>query len=176
MRLGRTITAEREKTESESERLKLRTKTQRRRMLMVMTLALGLTLIVGLTVMTVTNLIAKRRPLVQKPEKIKTELEIRDESGINYVTERIRDYVGVLERDLKDLGVTTERVVIPEGKTREVDIYLQGREEYYKCHLDRGTAETAEDMERMLRYLKKKDLKVRYVDVRLKGKAYYLPK
>ena len=57
-----------------------------------------------------------------------------------------------------------------------MDIYLEGRDEYYKCNLDRGTAETVEDIVRMIGYLKKQGVMAGYVDVRLEGRAYYKAK
>ena len=51
--------------------------------------------------------------------------------------------------------------------------YITERTKQYKCNLDRGTAETLEDIVRMIEYLKKQGLKVGYVDVRIEGRAYY---
>ena len=81
-----------------------------------------------------------------------------------------------MEKDAKDVGMRVTKAIIPAGKAREVDIYLEGRDEYYKCNLDRGTAETVEDIVRMIGYLKKQGVMAGYVDVRLEGRAYYKAK
>ena len=80
--------------------------------------------------------------------------------------------LGCLKKMQKS-GLKIIKAIIPTGKTREVDLYFEGRDEFYKCNLDRGTAETLEDVMRMIEYLKKRELKVSYVDVRIEGRAYY---
>ena len=76
--------------------------------------------------------------------------------------------------DLKDIGLTLNRVVVPIGKNREIDIYIDGYDEYYfKLNVDRETAVGAEDTKRMIAFLTERDLHPQYVDVRVKGKAYY---
>ena len=57
--------------------------------------------------------------------------------------------------------------------TREVDVYLEGMDTYFKIHVDRSTSESAEDAVRMIDYLDKKDIKAKYVDIRIAGRAYY---
>ena len=100
-------------------------------------------------------------------------MSIIDEDGSNFITERTKQYVGLFEKDANESGLKIIKVIIPAGKAREVDLYFEGREEFYKCNLDRGTAETLEDIIRMIGFLKKQNLKVGYVDVRIEGRAYY---
>ena len=66
-----------------------------------------------------------------------------------------------------------EHVVLPRQKAREIDIYMEGRVEYYKMSLDRSSAVQAEDMHRMTLYLDQKELHPGYVDLRVEGKAYF---
>ena len=99
---------------------------------------------------------------------------IYDESGSKNISGRIKEYVYYLEGDMKDLGYRVERAVLPAGNMREVDFYIEGRKEYYKANLDRGTGETAEDIVRMIKYLDENGIgEISYVDVRIEGKAYY---
>ena len=89
------------------------------------------------------------------------------------MTERIKEYVGRVERDFRDAGYTATKAIVPAGKMREVDIYVEGHPEYYKMNLDRGTAVSVEDAVRMIEYLAKGGINASYVDVRIAGKAYY---
>ena len=106
-------------------------------------------------------------------QKYTPTVPITDESDAKKVTEKVKRYVGMMEQDLTDLGLKAERVVLPAEKTREIDVYVVGRKEYYKCNLDRGTAVSAEDIARMIKYLTDRGLEPTYVDVRIEGKAYY---
>lgn len=177
MKLGKTIVGEREKTISESERFENRKKNEHRKKLRV---AIFIA-IVGLILLTagavIYNLIKVRENAenlnVISNDTYKPTVEIVDEGGTNYITEKMKSYVGKIERDFKDLGYTVTKAIVPSGKTREIDIYLDGRSEYYKCNLDRGTAETAEDAEIMIRYLITHNVTATYVDVRVAEKAFY---
>lgn len=176
MKIGRTIGAEREKAESESERIAIREKEQRRKKTSGIIFFAVLLLLIVLTVGVIMNVVQSKKK-DELPEfdmkKYTPTVQIIDESGSNYVTDKMKNYVGMIEQDFYDLGMAVEKAIIPVDKTREVDIYIAGRDEYYKCNLDRPTAETAEDAERMFRYLNEKEIKATYVDVRIPGRAYY---
>lgn len=176
MKIGKTISAEREKTISESERMSLRKKEEKRKKTSVVIFFLMLILITVFILGMVMNAVSERKkndiPVVEEKE-YKPTIEIIDESGVGYITDKIKTYVGKLEIDFKDLGYSLVKAIIPSGKTREIDVYVNDREEFYKCHLDRGTAETAEDAIRMIKYLDEKEIKPVYVDVRIAGRAYY---
>ena len=74
---------------------------------------------------------------------------------------------------MQSLGLKVTKVVLPTGKSRELYVDIEGVEAYFKVNIDRGTAVSAEDIERMARYLGEQDLHPSYVDVRIEGKAYY---
>lgn len=174
MRLGQTIAAKREKTQTESERLLAHEKQKKRRTLNVITLGVLLLAVALFLGVVVTNLIdSSQKPQNQHEKKIEASIQIVDESGTKTLTSRMKSYVGQLEQDLKDEKQIPLKAVVPNGKMREIDIYLQGRKEYYKCNLDRGTAETAEDIARMRRYLEEQKITPEYVDVRIEQQAYY---
>lgn len=171
--VGRTIAGRVEKAESDSERLAARKKVKSRKLfgaIVGVVIALGLVIFV---LIQMHNFLMPVEVIEVTEMKYEPTVEIVDESSSGYVTERMREYVGRLERDLGDLRHKVVRAVVPSGKTREIDIYLEGRDEYYKCNMDRGTAVTAEDIEVMVRYLAEHDLHPGYVDVRTEGKAYY---
>lgn len=176
MKIGKTIGGEREKAISESERLKSRKKEEKRKKFSIAIFFILLLLVVVVIAGIAVTALHERKKSETAPVKTETyapTVEIVDEGGTGYITDRIKNYVGMIEVDFKDLGYTVEKAIVPAGKTREVDIYLAGRKEFYKCHLDRSTSETAEDATRMIKYLDEKGKAVSYVDIRISGRAYY---
>lgn len=90
------------------------------------------------------------------------------------LTARMSEYIGQAEADLRELGYMPTKAVIPSGAIREVDFYLEGYNGRVKMTIDRGAGVSAEDADRMIRYLKgvgKTDFE--YIDVRIEGKGYY---
>lgn len=176
MKIGKTIVSEREKVVSESERMIARKKAERQKKLSIAiffaVLALVLMVIAGLVIN-----FANERKKNEIPEHIgkeyKPTVEIVDEDGSGYITDKIKSTVGMLEEDFQEFGYRVVRAIVPAGTTREVDVYIDGMETYFKIHVDRSTSESVEDAVRMIRYLDEKDIKVSYVDVRIAGRAYY---
>ena len=175
MKLGRTIAGGREIAESELARQKLLEKREKRKRVQLFLLSSVIIVIIIAGAILIQNAV-KKVPTIDKhveTEKFTPSVEIVDEDGSNYVTERTKQYVGLMEKDAKDSNLKIKKVIIPSGKAREVDIYFEGRDEFYKCSLDRGTAESVEDVVRMINFLSKQGVKVSYIDVRLEGRAYY---
>lgn len=173
MKLGRTIAAERERAESDSERMLARKKVHRKQrtsviIVILMAIVLGLVFYVG-----VGELTEEIRP--QEDEAVEVEIlaQVIDEDNRGRISTRTRNYIAQLEKDLADLGYKVVKVTLPTGMRRELYVDLEGHAEYFKVNLDRGTAITAEDIDRMVRYLKKNALAPEYVDVRVDEKAYY---
>jgi len=98
---------------------------------------------------------------------------ILDENAGGHVSDRVKGLIMRLEGDLAGEGLQMARVVLPFAKTRQIDVYLEGRVEYYKVSIDRGSAVSAEDIGRMVRYLDERELKAAYVDIRVEGKAFF---
>lgn len=173
VKVGRTIAGEWERQESESERLAARKKAKNKKIFKVLILFAVLGVITAVIVMEVSTWMVNRKKIETAKYVPQPTVNIIDESGQG-ITNKIREYVGQLELDLKDIGLTLNRAVVPAGKNREIDIYLDGYDEYYfKLNVDRETAIGAEDAKRMLAYLTEHDLHPQYVDVRVRGKAYY---
>lgn len=174
LRLGQTIVAEREHVESESERMLARKKAHRRQttsvlIVALMLLILGLAFYLGMKELAIT-------PEVGVEDNITTyqiKAEIADEDRRGQISSRVRAYIANLEQDLQELGLKIERVTLPTGMSRALYVNIDGQEAYFKVDIDRNAATTAEDIERMARYLQEKDLHPSYVDVRIEGKAYY---
>lgn len=173
VRLGQTIVAEREYVESESERMLARKKAHRRQttsilIVALMLLVLGLAFYLGMKELTITPEIE-----VDNENSYQIKAEIVDEDRRGQISSRVRTYVANLEQDLQDLGFKVRRVTLPTGASRALYVDIEGQEAYFKVNIDRDAAVTAEDIERVTRYLKENDLHPGYVDVRVEGKAYY---
>lgn len=174
MRAGQTIVAERERVESKSERMQARKKAHRRQttsilVVALMLLILGLAFYLGmkeLAIGPVTN-------VENVTESYQVKAEIVDEDRRGQISSRVQAYIADLEQDLQALGLTVKKVTLPTGMIRALYVDIEGQEAYYKVDIDRSAAVTAEDIERMTRYLAEKDLHPEYVDVRIEGKAYY---
>jgi len=176
MKIGKTIVSEREKAISESERFQVRKKEEKRKK---MSIAIFFAVILLIVVVVAGLLInyaneRKKNELVLPEEKVyKPSVQIIDEDGSGYVTDKIKTAVGMLEEDFQDFGYSVLKVVVPENTTREIDVYLYGVEPYFKIHVDRNTYESAEDAVRMINYLDRVEKTAKYVDVRIAGRAYY---
>ena len=137
----------------------------------------GIVLIVILIVVVVANyignIVAEREALITPAPALEPSTTIIDENLGENVSRRVKDFVARLEDDVALYSMKIDHVVLPLQKAREIDIYMEGRAEYYKMSLDRSSAVQAEDMHRMTLYLDQKELHPGYVDLRVEGKAYY---
>ena len=83
-------------------------------------------------------------------------------------------YIARAEKDFRDLGYTPTKAIIPSGSIREVDLRLDGYTGFIMMTIDRGSAVSAEDADRMIRYLSGMGVSdFSYIDVRIDGKAYW---
>ena len=173
MRVGRTIAGEWERQESESERLAARKHAKNKKVFKVLAFFVILAIVVAIIVMEVTTWMVNRKKIEAAKYVPQPTVEIIDESGQG-ITNKIKEYVGQLEIDFSDIGLSLNRAVVPAGKNREIDIYLNDYDGFYiKLSVDRGTAVSAEDTKRILAYISEQDLHPQYIDIRVKGKAYY---
>lgn len=174
LKRGQTIAGELEQAESESERLQERKKIHRKRRRSVL---FGLILIGALgTLIYVTGKNAMSEyEAAEKPgeETYALKANIVDEDNRGKISERTKEYAALLEQDLRDLGYTVTQFILPTGTSRELYVDLEGEEVYFKVNMDRDAAVTAEDVVRVVKYLREQDLHPTYADVRVEGKAYY---
>lgn len=133
-----------------------------------MAIILGLVFYVG-----VGELTNEMQPQDDGATEVEILAQVIDENNRGRISTRTRNYIAQLEKDLADLGHRVVKVTLPTGTSRELYVDLEGRTEYFKVNLDRGTAITAEDIDRMVRYLEKNAIMPEYVDVRVDEKAYY---
>lgn len=178
---GRVIGESREKLETASERLEAHRKIHRRQVSRVVFSLLGIALVCagfiacgmlflgggGELITTSVSTVVPYAPTIP--------IEDQDAGvGGDQITSRMREYIGMVEADLREYGLTPTRAVIPSGAIREIDFYLDGYTGYIKTTVDRGAGVTAEDTDRMLRYLVEQGItEFEYIDVRLDRLAYW---
>ena len=179
---GRTIGERREHLETANERLAARKKVKKRQNMRIFFTVAGFIIIACVAVGILIHFLRQQReeqevdpaPTVTV-KTYRPSIEIIDEStGTDGISSRMREYIGRLENDLRELKIAPTKAVIPAGSIREVDIYLDGYSGYAKTIIDRGSGITAEDISRMLRYLSTQNVAdFEYIDVRIDGKAYW---
>lgn len=107
------------------------------------------------------------------------KVQIIDESGVevengeSVVGNRVLGFLGRVVAQAEERGYTVVKAVLPQGMTREVDIYFDGLPTYVKFSIDRGAGEQTEDADRSLTYLKENGIQPQYIDVRVAGRAAY---
>lgn len=177
MKSGRTVAGEREKAVSDSERQRVRRAAKNRKIRGVLFVVFACIIIAVLTIVGVKSWLSSYENIdydsTQQEEYSLDNVVVIDENG-GEVTERTRRYIWLLQGDLADLGYTLEKIVLPVGMIREIDLYIKDFSGYIKINSDRETAVLAEDIDRMIKYLKTHEIgEVSYIDVRISGKAYY---
>lgn len=175
-RVGYTIAGEsRAKRQDELERAKAHKRKSRHNRVAIAIAVLLVVILIGV-ITTISIKIADRREaerLAEVQEALTPTVPILDENANTSISGRVKEFVARLEDDVTDYGLEVERVILPFQKAREVHIYLVGHVEYYKMTIDRSSAVQAEDMAAMVKYLAEKEIGCEYVDLRVKGKAYY---
>lgn len=171
---GRTITEKRGRVEKASERMVVRKKNRRKQNWRI----IGTVIIfVGFFV----GLLYIGRSLLYHQDGLKEVIVIKYEPTIKIeeldgagISKRVKEYIGQAEVDFRDLGYQPVRAVIPVGAIREVNFYLEGVSGFIKMTIDRGTAVSVEDADRMLKYLEEQGIKeFLYIDVRIERKGYF---
>ena len=175
---GRTIGEKREKLETKNERNIARKKDKRKKAFRIIFTVIGFIIMAFILVALYLSFFSNGDPIIQEEniEVTNPTIEIIDEDSASggQITARMNSYIAHIEKDLRDLGYTPVKAVIPSGTIREVDIYLDDYSGFIKTTIDRGSAVSAEDADRMLRYLSSIEVgDFSYIDVRIDGKAYW---
>lgn len=106
-------------------------------------------------------------------------VQIVDSSGVPtkdghvIASNRFLGFVGRLVGLVQQQGYTVVRITIPPDTTRLVEVGLKDIPYPIRSSVDRSAGEQAEDIGRVVHYLTKEGISPSYVDVRVKGKAYY---
>lgn len=179
-KLGRTIGEKREKLETANERALARKKDKKKKALRVFLTIIGFCALAAILVLLFKSLIIHEEPSVLEEEldtNYTPTIEVIDaaaSSSNGKITARMTSYIGRAEKDFRDLGYRPVKVVIPSQSIREVDFYLEDVSGYIKLTIDRDSAVSVEDADRMLRYLSEREIEnFEYIDVRIDGKAYW---
>lgn len=180
LKSGRTIGEQRERLETANEREQARQKLKRKNRARVAFVTAGFVALAGILVAVYFMFFYEPRheetTVVEEPAYTPT-IEIVDEDSVasgGRITGRMRDYIGQAEVDYRALGYQPVKAVIPVGAIREVDFYLDGYSGYIKMFIDRDTAVSVEDADRMLRYLAGQGTtEYQYIDVRIPYRGYW---
>ncbi len=179
-KMGRTIGEKREKLETKNERNLARKQDKKRKARRLGLTILGFVALVALLIFLAFFFVGSGEPMpintADSATSAEPTIEIIDEdaSAGGKITNRMTSYIAQAEQDFRDLGYTPVKAVIPTGSVREVDFYLDGYAGFIKTTIDRDTAVSVEDADRMLRYLTGQGTtEFTYIDVRLPGKAYW---
>ncbi len=181
IKMGRTIGEQREKLETANERAAARKKDKRKSRARIIIVTIVFLVVIIVLVSLYFIFIKKEEAPITIDTITATSyeptIEIIDEDSQSTggkITSRMRGYIGQAEADFKDLGYQPVKAILPSGSIREVDFYLQDYAGFIKTSVDRGSAVSVEDADRMLRYLKEKGITdFKYIDVRIEGKAYW---
>ncbi|MBR2741480.1 hypothetical protein IKD98_01855 [Candidatus Saccharibacteria bacterium] len=179
--VGRTIGERREKLETKNERIAARKKDKKKKATRIIITIIGFAvLIVVLIVLYHIFLKPETSPIIAPEptdEPVTTAtIPITDEGSntSDMISTRMKTYVAEIEQDLKRYGYHPAKAVVPSSSIREVDIYLEEYPGYIKTVIDRGAGVTAEDADRLLRYLAGQGItEFEYIDVRIDGKAFW---
>jgi len=100
---------------------------------------------------------------------------VKIDSGSAIASNRFLSFLGRIVSLVNTSGVgQVEKIVIPAGLTRQVDVYLKGRAYPIKTNVDRDPAQQVEDIKKTLGFLDQRGITPQYIDVRVSGRAFYL--
>lgn len=176
---GRTISEKREKPETANERAEARKKDKMKSTFRVIITIVGFIVLGAILVALYLNFTGNA-PIepeveVEVNNSYKPTIEIMDATGAGgKIPIRTYEFIGRAEHELKALGLKPSRAVLPNGTIREVDFYLEDHSGYIKMTIDRNPAVSAEDADRMIRYLAGQGITdYEYIDVRIDGRAFW---
>lgn len=180
IKIGRTIAEKREHLETKNERTAARKKDKFKKNLRIVLTIIGFVALVALLLglyFSFRQTESELEELNNADQAPKPTIEIIDEaatSSSSSLTNRMLEYINQVSTDLRTYGIVPTKAVVPSSAIREVDFYIEGYNGFLKTTVDRGAGVTAEDADRMLRYLKEQGISdFTYIDLRLSGKAYW---
>lgn len=179
IKAGRTIGERREKLETSNERMAARKKDKRKKSFRVFSVSVIFLLVAAILVTLYFAFFSKKnnQAIDITTYTYEPTIEIIDEdpnAAREGMPARMRSYIGQAESDFRALGFTPVKAVIPASAIREIDFYLEGHSGFVKMTIDRDTAVSVEDADRMFRYLSDNGITdFQYIDVRIPGKAYW---
>lgn len=128
----------------------------------------------------VTKYVDNRGKVFSKNYFQQPSVSIQDNSGVKIdsggaaTSVKFLSFVGKTVVDLRNKHqLKVERVVIPQGSIRYVEIYLEGRPYPFKAQITRDSESQAADIAVMARYIDNKKISPQYIDNRIEGRAYW---
>ena len=179
IKAGRTIGERREKLETSNERMAARKKDKRKKSFRVFFVSVIFLLVAAILITLYFAFFSTKnnQAIDITAYTYEPTIEIIDEdqnAAREGIPTRMRSYIGQAESDFRARGLTPVKAVIPASAIREIDFYLEGHSGFVKMTIDRDTAVSVEDADRMFRYLSDSGITdFQYIDVRLPGKAYW---
>lgn len=107
------------------------------------------------------------------------ELIVEDNTGIDpsqtgaVASEKTIRFIGRLVHLLGSSGHKVEKIELPPGTSREIDLRITGKNYLVKTSVDRDPAGQATDVDNAIKFLTSRGLTPSYADVRVSSKLYY---
>lgn len=104
---------------------------------------------------------------------------IMDNSGVEHTSgtaiasARFLSFVGRVVALAHQNSINVQQVMIPAGTSRQIELIVEGRGYPIVMSIDRSAGEQAEDMVRAIEYFSQQGREPRYIDLRVKGRAFY---
>ena len=98
---------------------------------------------------------------------------VRHTAGTAIASERFLSFVGRAVALAQQNELEVRNVNIPAGTSRQVSFEVRGVNYPIILSIDRSAAEQIEDALRAINYFKRQQKNPDYIDVRVKGKAFY---
>ncbi|MEP7204878.1 MAG: hypothetical protein ABI716_01645 [Candidatus Saccharibacteria bacterium] len=95
------------------------------------------------------------------------------QQGTTVASNRFLGFVGRIVALSKVGGYTVTQATLPAGTTRQLEIRLKDVAPIVRLSIDRPAGEQVEDMGRTLNFFASRGQAPQYVDVRVRGKAFY---
>lgn len=107
------------------------------------------------------------------PVKIVDNSGVEHTSGTAIASARFLTFVGKAVALAQQDSMKVTQVAIPTGTSRQVEISLEGHPYPVIMSIDRPAGEQVEDMQRTVQFFDKQGRVPRYIDIRVKGKAFF---
>ena len=104
---------------------------------------------------------------------------IVDNSGVRYTpgtaiaSARFLSFVGRSIGVIQSRGMSVNKITIPAGTSRQVEVLINDIPYPFILSIDRLPGGQVEDMQRVIEYFARGGRLPKYVDIRVKGKAFY---
>lgn len=121
-----------------------------------------------------SSFVDKNGAVFEKNYYADPNITINDQSGSGAISQRFLQFIGKIIAGVDSSGVgQVEKVAIPAGAIRYVEITLSGKSYPIKIQTDRDADAQVADVVNMVKYLEKNSITPSYVDVRVKNRGFW---